>query len=86
MLSWLVGSVDVPAAAVLIGLGGGITIIVTGFIAKYQSRTDAEHAFELSKMKIESEERQQIYKSETDRVHKIKQIEQNLITSHRAEN
>jgi F0F1-type ATP synthase gamma subunit len=85
MLSWFVGNVDVPAAVVLISIGGGITIIVTAFIAKYRSRADADQIFELDKMKIESEERQQIYRFETDRVHKLKQIEQNLITSHRAE-
>lgn len=84
MLSWIVGNVDVPAAAVLIGLGGGITIIITAFIAKYQSKEAAEHAFNLEKMKIEANVRQSMYQVETDRGYKMKQLEQNLITSHRA--
>jgi hypothetical protein len=83
MLSWFVGNVDVSAAAVLVALGGGITIIATAFIAKYQSADAAEHAFKLEKMKIEAETQKSMYQVETDRVYKTKQLEQNLITSHR---
>lgn len=86
MLSWLVGSVDVSAAAVLIAACGGITIIVTAFIAKFQSSDSARHEFELNKMKINKEAQKEMYQVETDRVYKTKQLEQNLITSHRAEN
>jgi hypothetical protein len=83
MLSWFVGPVDVPAAFVLVAAFGGIAIIVTAFIAKYQGKDKADQEFELSKLRIASEERQAIYRAETDRTHKLKQIEQNLITSHR---
>ncbi len=85
MFSILVGNVDVPAAAVLIGLGGGITIVVTAFIAKYQSADASKHAFELEKMKINAEAQRSMFQADTDRIYKVKQLEQNLITSHRAE-
>jgi hypothetical protein len=78
MLSYIVGNVDVPSAAVLIAFFGGVTIMVTSFIAKYQSKQD----FELNKFKVESEERRLLYQYETDRVYKTTQLEQNLITSH----
>lgn len=86
MLSWIVGNVDVPAAAVLIAAFAGIAVIVTSFIAKYQSGEAAEHEFDLAKMRINKEAQKEMYQVETDRVYKTKQLEQNLITSHRAEN
>ncbi len=85
MLSWIVGSVDVSAAAVLIAAFAGIAIITTAFIAKYQRRDDAEREFELAKLRIEKESKKEMFQVETDRVFRVKQLEQNLITSHRAE-
>jgi hypothetical protein len=77
MLSWVVGNVDIPAAAVLIAAFTGIAVITNSFIVKYQSATNEEHEFELSKMRINKESQKELYQVE---------IEQNLITSHRAEN
>ena len=85
MLSWFVGNVDVPAAAVLIAMCAGVAAIALGLIAKYQDRIAAAREFELAKMRISSEEKQRLFQSETDRIYKTKQLEQNLITSHRAE-
>ncbi len=85
MLSWFVGNIDVPAAAVLTAMCAGIAVIVTAFIAKYQSSEAAENEFELAKMRINKESQKEMYQVETDRVYKTKQLEQNLITSHRVE-
>lgn len=84
MLSWIVGNVDVPAAAVLVAFIGCVAIVSTAVITKYKSAAAEDHEFELNKMRIESETQRALYAAETDRTHKIKMIEQNLITSHRA--
>ena len=85
MLSSLIGPVDNNGASVLIAIVGCICIITTSLIVKRRSRADLSNDFELAKIKADADNRQKLYALETDRVYKFKQIEQNLITSHKCE-
>lgn len=69
MLAWLVGNVDVPAAAVLIGIGAGITAVA---ITALNRKRKIDYDLERAKM-IED------YKLQTAK------LDQKLITSHRSD-
>lgn len=85
MLAKIVGNVDIYSAAVLCFLSIAICIIVTTMIAKRRSRVDISNEFELAKIKLHDEKEATQYKLETDRSTKFKQLDQNLITSHKVE-
>lgn len=55
MLSWFVGNVDVPAAAVLVAIVIGFGIGFSTFIAVYKSRQEVNNQFQLAKMAKEAE-------------------------------
>ena len=55
MLSWFVGNVDVPAAAVLIAIVIGSGIAFSTAYAIYQSKQEISNKFELAKMAKEAE-------------------------------
>lgn len=82
MLSQLVGTVDINAAAVLVVIFAGIGVSCVTMIAKRRSRLELTQEFELAKIKAQNEIDSIAYKNETDRAYKFKQIDQGLITSH----
>lgn len=82
MLAKIVGSVDQYSAIVLVALCICLCVVITSMIVKRRSRQDVSNEFELAKMKQDAESARELYKVETDRAYKFKQIEQNLITSH----
>lgn len=90
MFSWLIGSVDVNAAAVLCILLIAICIILTTMIGKRRSRRELQMQFEIDKAKLRNEdlvsvrnnERQREYdmaKLSTERDVQFKRIETGLI-------
>lgn len=83
MLSTLIGPVDFNAALVLCVLFVTICIIVTAMIAKRRSKLEIGNEFELAKMKQQDESKARQYGLDTERQYKFKQLDQNLITSHR---
>lgn len=85
MLSNFVGAVDFNSALVLVAAFVCFGVIATSLIVKRRSRLDINNEHELAKMKQESEERRALFALETERAYKFKQIDQNLITSHRKE-
>ena len=85
MLSQLVGQVDFNSALVLVAAIICSCIVVTSLIVKRQSRTDVANSFYLAKMRQEAQNTRDMYQVETDRAYKFKQIEQNLITSHKSD-
>lgn len=85
MLSQFVGQVDANSAFVLIAIVACIGIIVTSIIVKRRSRLDINNEHELAKMKIDASNQRELYVVETDRAYKFKQLDKNLITSHKEE-
>ncbi len=85
MLAYLVGNVDFNAAAVLCVAFIAIAFTAIAAITKFKTKAAEDHEFALGKMKIDSENQRYLYQYETDRGYKMKQLDQNLITSHRAE-
>lgn len=83
MLSNLVGNVDMNAALVLVAAIVCVCVVATSLIVKRRSRVDIANEFELAKMRQDAANAHAMYAAETDRSYKFKQIEQNLITSHR---
>lgn len=55
MLSWFVGQVDVPAAAVLVAIVIGTGIGFASFIVVYKSKQEVHNKFELAKMAQQAE-------------------------------
>lgn len=95
MLAFIVGHVDVNSAAVLVSFFGMVTIIGAIWFAKRRSRTEIDNDFELAKIKQANEQTlwaqknaaahgETKYKLETDRLMKMGQVEQGLITSHKS--
>lgn len=93
MLAYIVGHVDINSAAVLVSFFGMVTIIGAIWFAKRRSRTEIDNDFELAKIKQADEQSmwakknaaahsETQYKLETDRLMKMGQVEQGLITSH----
>ena len=82
MLANFVGPVDINSALVLAAAIICACVVVTSLIVKRRSRQDVNNEYELAKMKQKSEDTRLMYQFETDRVYKLKQIEQGLITSH----
>jgi hypothetical protein len=85
MLSWLVGNIDANAAFVLVAFFAMITITGGLFIAHRRSRLEINNDFELAKIKRADAHEEVMFEKETERGFKLKQIEQNLITSHTRE-
>ena len=89
MLSKFVGSVDLNAAVVLVALFVpllfGLGACGLAFIVKWRPRQELDHEFELDRARLESEALARNFDAQTNREYKMKQLEQNLITSHRAE-
>lgn len=83
MLSSIVGPVDYAAATVLVFAFICSCVIITSLIIKRRSRTDIANEFYLAKMKQEAENARAQYSIETERAYKFKQLDKNLITSHR---
>jgi len=81
MFSYLIGNLDWPSAAALIALFVGIGTIGSMLISKYRSK----EYYELEKARIQSSREENLYMRETNRIIETKKLEQNLITSHRAE-
>jgi len=84
MFALLVGILDVPSAFALGVLFVCICVIVVTFLTK-KSAKEVENELELAKMRLRSEQEMNHYRNETDRQYKIKQLDQNLITSHKAQ-
>lgn len=85
MLSWLVGSVDFNSALVLCVMFVTVCITITALIAKRRSTQEVSNEFELAKLKQQADDAARLYGLDTDRQYKFKQLDQNLITSHRVE-
>jgi len=85
MLASLVGAVDFNAALVLIAMCAAVGIPTSIMIAKRRSKLEVTQEFELAKIKQKDDRDLRLYNSETERTKSIKALEQNLITSHRAE-
>lgn len=85
MLAKLVGQVDLSSAAVLVAAIVCACIVVTALIAKRRSKQELANEFALAKMKQRAENDREMYAVETDRSYKFKQLDKNLITSHRSE-
>jgi hypothetical protein len=85
MLSQFVGQIDFNAALVLVAAFVTSCIVITAMIVKRRSRLDINNEHELAKMKVEAENQRALFVVETDRAYKFKQIDKNLITSHRAD-
>lgn len=85
MLSTLVGQVDVNSAFVLVAIAICICVITTAMIVKHRSRVDVANTFALAKMRLDAEDARNLYALETDRTYRFKQLDQNLITSHKSE-
>jgi hypothetical protein len=83
MLSNIVGQVDLNAAAVLVAGIVCLCVVITSLIVKRRSRTDVSNEFQLKKMNQESEHQRGLFQLETARAYQFKQLDQNLITSHR---
>ncbi len=83
MLSAFIGPVDANAAAVLITIALAVCVIVTSMIVKRRSRLVLTQEFELAKIKQHDESAARMAALATDRDYKFKQLDQNLITSHR---
>ena len=81
MLSKIVGQIDWPAATVLAGLFIGIGICFLVYMITRKTKSEIE----IEKMRIQKEHEETQYKLETWRTAEMKKIEQNLITSHRAD-
>lgn len=86
MLSSLVGPVDLNAALVLIAIVVTLCVVITSMIVKRRSRVDLANEHELAKIKQENENNRIKYDLETKRAVQFKQLDQNLITSHKVEN
>jgi hypothetical protein len=95
MLAYIVGHVDINSAAVLVSFFSMITIIGAIWFAKRRSRTEIDNDFELAKIKEKNSQAlydkkqdaandETKYKLETDRLMKMGQVEQGLITSHKS--
>lgn len=93
MFSWIVGSVDWNAAAVLIAMFVALCITVSAAIAKRRSRVEINNEFALAKIKLlnedEANKRQQQRQHEFDlgklaleKEVEIKRIDANMLTSH----
>lgn len=82
MLSSFVGVVDINAAAVLIALSLSFGAVIITLIVKHRNRADVEANFALAKMSKEAEIARAMFQVETERDYRMKQLEQNLITSH----
>lgn len=82
MLSQLVGPIDFNAALVLIVIFAGIGASCLALVVKRRSRLEITQEFELEKIKREREFEAVVYRNETDRAVKFKQLDQGLITSH----
>jgi hypothetical protein len=85
MLSIFVGSVDSNSAVVLAVAFACICVIVTTFIVAVSKRKNSkiiDNEFELARLRQAAEDERSRFALETDRSYKIKQLDQNLITSH----
>lgn len=89
MLSWIVGNVDVPAAAVLIAFFIGLGIVVTTFLTTHKSKDDRD----LERLKLQNDA--EVQKRRDDQAHEsalakiasnreieFKRVDANMITSH----
>jgi Tfp pilus assembly protein PilO len=79
MLSYIVGQVDGNAAVVLVALFASVAVVIVTVFVNWTS----PRQFELTKMRQEDAQRLALFQSETQRAYQFKQLEQNLITSHR---
>lgn len=86
MLSTFVGSVDFNSAVVLVAFFGMITIIGAVLFTNRQSRLAVSNEFELAKIKQRDAHNEILFRQETDRGFKFKQLETGLITSHKRDN
>lgn len=85
MLAQIVGNVDPYSAAVLVSLVVCLCIAVTTLIGKRRSRIEMANELELAKIRLENEKQMAFGKMRNDRDYKFKQLDQNLITSHRSD-
>lgn len=93
MLAYIVGQVDINSAAVLVSFFAMLTIVGAIWFAKRRSRVEIDNDFELAKIRQSNENNlaqanlkkaqdETHFKLETDRLVKMGQVEQGLITSH----
>jgi hypothetical protein len=83
MLQAFVGNVDFNSAIVLAVAFIVVGVITTTMIAKRRSRLDVSNEFELAKIKQKDAKDLELTRIGADREWKMKQLDQNLITSHK---
>lgn len=83
MLNTFVGPIDSPAAVVLVVLFAAIAAVIVVAMSLAQWRRNSEAEQELRKAKLAEDSRATLMGIEFDREYKNKQLDQNLITSHR---
>ncbi len=84
MLSSIVGSVDVNSAWVLVIFFITCCVATTAYIVKRQIKEQLEYNYKLAHMKQEGEIKVAMLNAEASRDYKMKQLDQNLITSHKS--
>lgn len=77
----LTGPLDIYQAIALLGMFAMFAAIIIAGISKYKSPT--QYSLEHKKLDIDAD--RQRFVDETHRMTSIKQLQENLITSHRAE-
>lgn len=81
MIARFVGVIDWPTASIFISLFIGIGICFFTYRTTHKTKED----YELEKLRQDNENLSKQYQLETYRAIETKKLEQNLITSHRAE-
>lgn len=74
MLKLITGSLDVSEAAFLIALVAGLAIVVTTFIATWQSKQKTVNDFELAKIEKENSQVFALKRDEQMHIQKMEQI------------
>lgn len=83
MLTSLIGDLGIPAAAFLIALCAGLTVVSTSMIVKRRSAKVLDQEHELKMYEARELANRAQFDLETSRGFKYKQLDQGLITSHR---
>lgn len=85
MLNNFVGSIDWPSAIVLIALACSAAFTLNALILRKWHYQKLANDLELAKVRGQLEHERYLAQYENDRAYKMKQLEQNLITSHKVD-
>lgn len=80
MLGYLVGNIDVPAAAFMIFAVLGLAAVVTALLARKRPQD-----YDIEKMKLQNDRDVALANTTANRDVSMAKVQQNLITSHRSE-